>query len=284
MFSNSSGGANDHLWATPFQTHDLDPAQSAVLNTPRGVQSHEGAADDSNASYSVFEIPELDLSDKMNRHLRGSVDFRSPFTSWAASLQGSIDCYTEGDGIRLAILDTHAFRTHDPSVDLEIFHCPQLWRAGLTEYRYDHEYLIHGKVSGVGYHYFTMPYNEDATLGLIEGCDDLTLDEAVVQAKAIAQPTRDACATSTEPGAYIYLVAMLLGLRYRDRRLQWFVAHLPLISKLILGFEVEKNSVKMGSLRREWGRDEIIMTDPVYSLGYPEVKMAIMVLRYMAIV
>jgi hypothetical protein len=87
---------------------------------------------------SIYNMNEAVLGDMVRKHLRGDRTVQSEFNSWSSTLDGSIGCYTPGEDCYLAIVDLHAAKAHHGIASPDVFHVPQLWRAGLPSNTYDH--------------------------------------------------------------------------------------------------------------------------------------------------
>lgn len=218
----------------------------------------------------------------MNGHFTGEY-IRSEFTSWAANLSSALNFAWGPEEYHIAILDTTSFATHDPARSLDIFHVPQLWRAGLADHTYDHEYLVHGDVRGKGYHYLCMPLDRKAVQYFRPTYwSHISADVATQRAMEFAAPLLNQCASPTAHGMYISMVAMLLGSRYQLTEMQLFQAQIP---RILMTMQSVLGALEMKELRKQWGGDETILMDLVYTTGRTDVilKMAIRVLRSMAI-
>ncbi len=110
------------------------------LNTTSGIIPHGFLG--GKKPTSIYDIP--DLRSMITGHLTGaSVD--THFSSWAACICLALDC--AHDSMYIAILDT-TLLPNQP----HIYHVPDLFSAGLSSDRYDHEYLAYGPIDGPAFY------------------------------------------------------------------------------------------------------------------------------------
>jgi hypothetical protein len=189
----------------------------ATMNTRLGIKPHAAIIVPNAMHDSIYNMNDAALGDMVRKHLRRDRTVQSESTSWSSTLDGSIGCYTSGEDYYLAIVDLCAAIAHHGTASPDVFHVPQLWRAGLSSNRYDHEFLMHGTVSSPGYDYVTICFNASilarVNTFIAPKNDFLPIENAVHEAMDIAKPIRDICAPTTNPGAYIYFVVVLLGYR-----------------------------------------------------------------------
>lgn len=289
VFSAHSGGAGGDR---PIGQDDFG------LNCNCGVLPH--AALDHTMHPSIYDMNERKLSNMLTTHLYWEASVRSEFTSWAASLLPALNIGRKDEGCRLAVVDTHRLMSHDYPVKPEIFHIPQLWRAGLVPHTYPHEYHVHGQVRGRGSDYFSMSLEapkRDAISTLVGGfgrainrvvlkaSPNIDIEETTQEAMRIAEPlcTQRNKGSHIDCGVFIYTVVMLVALRFRDTTLNHFEQCIPQLVSTILANDNVARDPELLRVRKQWGKDECVMFDLVYSTGYLEIKMATRVLRYMAI-
>lgn len=258
---------------------------------------------------SIYSMNEQALSLMLTQHL-GTRPVQSEFSSWAAAMRVALNIGYHGGTKQwdeatktykevphyLAVVDTHRLKSHDYGVPPEIFHVPQLWRADLAPWTYAHEYLIHGEVSGRGSDYFTMALTPGCKAEIdqikaplpkkTKGVDPfVNIEEDTKQAMKVAEPflTQRNTGSGIDGGVYIYTVAMLIAMRFANQSVSDFETQMPRIVETITSDDRVGRDSEILRLRKSWGKDECVMHDLVYTQGYIEIKLAIRVLRYMAL-
>lgn len=122
------------------------------LNGPHGVIPH--AYLNGSALTSVWKID--DIFGMTTDHIQNADDIESPFSSWTHTLTTALGFALDNNSSTIAVLDTASM------VD-RVWHTDDLYAAGLADAAYDDEFLVHGPVSGPGYHCISVQDLVDTT-------------------------------------------------------------------------------------------------------------------------
>lgn len=93
------------------------------------------------------------LSTEICGHLRGDKSVISHFSSWTANLQTAMAYANCGASPHIGVLDTRM-----SGKDNMVLHVIALWDAGLSDLKYDYEYLVYGPVKGKSYTCMTLAW------------------------------------------------------------------------------------------------------------------------------
>jgi hypothetical protein len=155
--------------------------------------------------------------------------------------------------------------------------------------------LFHDEARGRGSDLFALEFQGELARNMLKflGYSDyysrkarshpnFSIEEATTHVMRFTEPLFAKRAYTADYGVFIYTVAMILGMRYKDQALTHFEVLIPSIAKTILNGVNAASDESWTELKAEWRADETIMTDLVYTKGFPEIAMASRVLRYMA--
>ncbi|KAI1084881.1 hypothetical protein F5B20DRAFT_591916 [Whalleya microplaca] len=205
------------------------------LNNKNGVVPHGFLQGEEPTN--MFDIPDLKVM--INGHLTGRKYIRSQFSSWAADIEYVIQIASSPTA-HIAILDLNRLQDH-----VQIYHVNALFRAGIANHPYPHEYLAYGPIAGPAYH--CVRFQDMVDRGLRRNFSSYTLhwdvhlketstpSEVAITAKKIAtifQPPHE-----KRPDIIIAVTAAMIGLLYRgsisgrtseasSSILQWAIYHL----------------------------------------------------------